>query len=260
MTPPASGWRLIWHDEFNGTSIDTSKWEVMGRRSWGCWERRLGWWSEEDAYLDGRGNLVLRTREVPLAEFREKCPQDERNPWGAKYWDNEYFSGAIRSRGKFERAFGYFEARVAFAYDATRPGHWPAFWLYNDSVKLVDNSGRDGTEIDIFEYWETDFVTHALHWDGYDDQHHKKAVREVRMPGLSAGYHVFGLLWTPDVYVFYIDGKETWRTAQGGVAQTPLYIKLTDEIEAYYGLVSEADLPHHTLVDYVRVYETPPVY
>jgi len=26
------------------------------------------------------------------------------------------------------------------------------------------------------------------------------------------GWHTFGLSWKPDEYIFYVDGKETWRT------------------------------------------------
>lgn len=61
--------------------------------------------------------------------------------------------------------------------------------------------------------------------------------------------------WKPDEYVFYVDGKETWRTDAGGVSQVPQFIKLTEEIGKWDGDITKAKLPDHFFVDYVRVYE-----
>jgi hypothetical protein len=71
------------------------------------------------------------------------------------------------------------------------------------------------------------------------------------------GYHTFSLLWTPEEYVFYVDGKEQWRTRAGGVCQVPLYLKLSDEAQfrGWAGDVRKARLPDDFLVDYVRVYD-----
>jgi len=70
------------------------------------------------------------------------------------------------------------------------------------------------------------------------------------------GFHTFGLNWTRDEYVFYVDGKETWRTNAGGVCQVPLYIKLSDEVGEWGGDIATAELPDEFLVDYVRVWST----
>jgi len=29
--PKGAVWKLVWHDEFDGTTIDTTRWEVMGK-------------------------------------------------------------------------------------------------------------------------------------------------------------------------------------------------------------------------------------
>jgi beta-glucanase (GH16 family) len=68
------------------------------------------------------------------------------------------------------------------------------------------------------------------------------------------GWHTFGLWWKPDEYIFYVDGKETWRTTTA-VCQVPEYIKLSDEIGKWGGDISKAKLPDAFLVDYVRVYD-----
>jgi len=223
-TPSGKKWKLVWNDEFDGTALDESKWDIPEGK------RRDGWWSRKAISLDGQGRLVINT----LKE------------------NDKYIDGCIRTKGKFEHTFGYYVARIQFQ---KQPGHWSAFWLYNVSVGNIGNEGRDGTEIDIMEKpWLDDRVQQTLHWDGYGE-HHKSEGKVVSFPGVMTGFHTFGLLWMPDEYVFYIDGKETWQTKAGGVCQVPLYIKLSDEIGKWGGDIAEAKLPDPFLVDYVRVYD-----
>jgi len=223
--PQGQKWQLAWSDEFDGARIDRSKWDVMGN-----WKRRDGYWVVDDAYLDGKGNLIIRTKKA----------------------DDRYTSGALRTKDKFEHTFGYWVCRCKFP---TQQGHWPAFWLHTDSVNKIGNGGRDGTEIDIMEKpWREDKITQNLHWDGYGKEH-KSAGKESKIPGLSQGFHTFGLHWKPDEYVFYVDGKETWRTNGGGVSQVPEYAKLTEEIGKWGGDITKANLPDYFVVDYVRVYD-----
>jgi len=224
--PEGQSWKLVWHDEFDGDRLDESKWDVPE-----C-KRRDAWWSRKAVSLDGKGNLVIST----LKE-------------GDRFYD-----ACVRTRGKFEHAFGFYVARIRLQRE---PGHWSAFWLYNKCVGKLDHAGRNGTEIDIMEKpWLDDRVQHALHWDGYAKAHRSKGFKAT-VPGVMKGYHTFALLWTPDEYVFYVDGKETWRTRAGGVCQVPLYVKLSDEAKfgGWAGDVRTAKLPDEFLVDYVRVYD-----
>jgi alpha-L-fucosidase len=223
--PEGKTWKLAWSDEFEGGTIDPSKWELLGD-----WKRRDGYWVKEDAYLDGQGNLILRTKK-----------------------DGErYTCGAVRTRGRFEHRYGYWVCRCQFPQ---QPGHWPAFWLQADGVGKVGEEGRDGTEIDIMEKpWRDDRTTQNLHWDGYG-QEHKSSGLQFRVPGLNEGWHTFGLYWTPQEYVFYVDGLESWRTGAGGVSQVPQFAKLTEEIGTWGGDITQASLPDYFTVDYVRVYD-----
>ena len=84
---------------------------------------------------------------------------------------------------------------------------------YNDCVGKIGDEGRDGTEIEIYEKpWLDDRINYALHWDGYGKAH-KSQGKVVEVPGVMEGFHTFALLWLPDQYVFYVDGKEMWRTS-----------------------------------------------
>ena len=224
--PQGQAWKLVWNDEFDGDRLDDSKWDIPEGK------RRDAWWSAKAIALDGQGHLAI------------KMLKD-----GERYYD-----GCVRTRGKFEHAFGYYVARIRLQKSA---GHWTAFWLYNRCVSKIGHGGMDGTEIDIMEKpWLDDRVQHTLHWDGYGKAH-KSSGHVSKNPGIMTGWHTFALLWTPDEYVFYVDGKQTWRTNAGGVCQVPLYVKLSDEAQfgGWAGDVRKAKLPDEFLTDYVRVYD-----
>ena len=227
LAPPPDGhqWKLVWSDEFDGAQLDETKWNRLGDS-----KRRDGFWVKDDAYVDGQGHLILRTKK-----------------------DGDRFTcGAVNTRGKFERAFGYFVVRCQMP---GQPGHWPAFWFMSGGVGRVGDDGRDGTEIDVVEMpWRDGRLTMNLHWDGYGE-HHKSAGTKVTIPAVTEGFHTYGLRWTPQEYVFDVDGKEVWRTSAGGVSQVPEYLKLTEEIGNWAGDIKKAALPDYFRVDYVRVYE-----
>jgi beta-glucanase (GH16 family) len=223
--PEGKTWKLVWHDEFDGTELDEGKWDVPPDG-----KRRDAFWMRRAIALDGKGHLVIST----LKE------------------GDRYIDGCVRTRGKFEHAFGYYVARIQLQKQL---GHWSAFWLYNASVGKVGNEGRDGTEIDIMEKpWLDGRINYALHWDGYGKDH-KSEGKVVDVPGVMDGFHTFGLLWLPERYAFYVDGREMWQTKAGGVCQVPLYIKLSDEVGNWGGDIRRAKLPDQFLVDYVRVYD-----
>lgn len=222
--PAGQTWKVVWQDEFNGDKLDATKWDIPE------YKRRDGYWSRKAISLDGQGHLVMSV----LKE-------------GDKFLD-----GCVRTRGKFQHSFGYYVARIQLQ---KQPGHWSAFWLYDDRVGKVGDEGRDGTEIDIMEKpWLDDRINCALHWDGYGKDH-KSQGTVVKIPGVMDGWHTYGLWWKSDEYVFYVDGKEIWRTNAGGVSQVPEYIKLSDEIGNWAGDIKTVQLPDAFLVDYVRVYD-----
>ncbi len=237
-----------WSDEFDGASVDASKWFVLNRHD--------QYWPETPWRRNYKAANVS-IADVPGAEGRALRIATVKDGEG---WS----TGALVTKdygkpARFEQAFGRFEARVKFP---SRQGHWCAFWLMSDRVGDVNGSGRDGTEIDIMEKSRLgDWINHALHWDGYGSAH-KSASRDVRGKGLNDGaWHVFRLDWYPDRYVFFVDGKETWRTADGGVSQSASHILLTEEIGNFGtgpdawggGPISAAALPDYFYVDWVRV-------
>lgn len=227
--PAGSQWELVFSDEFEGESLDDSKWEAVGDGP-----RKEGYWYKDAVTLDGEGNLEIFTYEE----------------------DGKYIDGCVRTRGRFHKTYGFFTIRVQLHREE---GHWPAFWLFPPTIGSLEqkglNGGVDGTEIDIFEKFTLDDkVQQTLHWDGYGTDH-MYSERYITYPGIMEDWHTYSLWWTPDEYIFYIDGVETWRNNYGGVCQVPVYLKISDEIGSLGGDIRKANLPDSFKVDYVRVYD-----
>ena len=188
---------------------------------------------KEDAFLDGRGTWCFGQRKTVTGI--------QAGPSGP--WASLKAPMGIGKRGASSppsRAIG------------------PPSVMPPRGINALEQDGQDGTEIDIMEKpWREDKVQHALHWNGYGEGH-KSEGKIAEVPGVSQGWHTFGLRWTPEEYVFYVDGSETWRTAAGGICQVPVYVKLTEEIGEWGGKISEAILPDQFRVDYVRVYQEKP--
>lgn len=223
---PVKGYQLVWADEFDGTALDSTKWD---HRALG--PRRNAENSRECATLDGKGHLLLTTKRK-----------------GGKY-----LTAMISTQGKFEATRGYFECRAQLQRQA---GHWSAFWLQSPTVgKEIGKPEESGVEVDVFEYLrkDGDMVRHNLHWDGYRE-HHKTTGGKGKASGLSQGWHTFGVLWTEKEYVFYVDGKATWRSNKP-VSRRGQYIILSLEVGPWAGKIIPAKLPDSLVVDHVRVYQ-----
>ena len=227
ITIDGKQYELTFEDNFEGDTLDLTKWEY-------CPEQRRqdvgGYWS--NAMTEVRdGNLWL------WAKLRE---------------DGTPISGAIRSMHIFEQAHGYFECRMCFPKTT---GFWGAFWMMCGHVGKVDGSAVSGAEIDIIESGECarKRVNHAIHWDGYGKDH-KSTVHIDETPGLYEGFHTYALAWTKEEYIFFIDGKETWRTSEPGICVHPGYLKLTTEFGSWAAPIVPEQLPDACRVDWVRAY------
>ena len=56
LLPEGKRWKLVWHDEFDGDTLDMSKWSYRLH----LMQQRHKTYAEEGAELDGKGNLLLK--------------------------------------------------------------------------------------------------------------------------------------------------------------------------------------------------------
>ena len=162
----------------------------------------------------------------------------------------------------FSQKFGYFECRCILPKGADI---WSAFWLMNSGVFDEDGSGRDGTEVDIFESdgyekLNKNNISSNLHFDGYNEAHQKLGAKRFLIKNNPyENFNTYGLEWNENEYIFYINGVETFRTSFGGVSQNEEYMILSVEMRGEEGVPSEREnIPAEGaefIVDYVKVYQ-----
>ncbi len=222
-----SGFDLVWNDEFNGTALDLSKWNYRAENT----VRGFGTVSRNSIQLNGSGQLLINI---------------------TKGLDGTYYIGQVGTQGLFETRYGYFECRAKMHNSL---GPHVAFWLQSPWYGIGDPTVT-GAEIDIFEYHKKspDNVHHAVHYNGYGAEH-QQINKVVNNPAIKTGYHIFGLEWNENEYIFYVDGQETWRTTSA-VSRRDQFIILSAELNGWGG--DDPNLwtfPDAVTYDYVRVYK-----
>ena len=175
--PVASGWPLVFSDEFDGVAIDTNKWTLPSPPH------------RKYASLSGDGRLLIK------ADYKDGST-------------NELATASLWSVPKFR--YGYFEARVKFTHES---GWWAAFWVCSHGI---GNPFIDGMEIDIFEDYYTrvlrpgekpnpKILDHNLHIGGSGAL--KSYNYNSTLPGSLDDFYVIGAKWTPFEVSYYLNGK-----------------------------------------------------
>lgn len=237
-----TNWTLDFSDEFNGTSVDLSKWTIDNSPRSRTARPNIGvkkWFWRPDNVEVKDGNLVLKVKKV----------------------DHETMHcGAINSRDKYMTTFGYFEARIKVA-DVNKGTH-TAFWLQGPDMGTVTGNGHNGAEIDIFESaWTGNYTKSVIHIDGYGSD--KKAnTKQYSTPGIHNGYHTWGMLWTSDYIKIYYDGVfKVHYSEKKWIPQVDEFLWLSDG--ASFGESGDRFFVNQPLgwlteayVDYIRVWKS----
>ena len=242
------GYELVFEDNFDGDSIDYTKWRVgynVGKGKDGAL-RRAGYYEVSEDTIDvSDGVLTVSTlyKDGQYGKGWYTCWL-ESSVLGSKGSEAPILCDEEDYRG-FESAYGYFEARCIAP---PCEGIWSAFWMMPNSDGMTDSGvpgGADGVEVDVMEspYYNSGIlkrnrVVHALHGDGYTLNKTERS-EDISVSDMYSTFHTYGVLWTPEEYVFYVDGNETWRTTYNvdgehmGVSHVPQYMILSVEVGGY---------------------------
>jgi beta-glucanase (GH16 family) len=189
----------VFDDEFTGpagTSPNPTKWG-FDTGPWGNGELENYTTRPENASLDGNGFLNISARQE---NYTDPLTGITRN----------YTSARLKTANLFAFQYGKMEARIKTPAGA---GLWPSFWALGSNFPSV--SWPATGEIDAMETIGTTpyKVYGTIHGATTTGDHwQQQGISGANVPGvgyqpISAAYHVFGAMWTPDTVQIQLDGK-----------------------------------------------------
>lgn len=176
--PDVSDMRLVFEDSFESGSLDTDRWITKYP-----WDSRThnydGYASPDNAYHE-EDRIVLKA--------------EEKSQEGMSYT-----TGVISSTETFST--GYIEADIKIP--PATPGFWPAFWM---------TPAHDWPpEIDVFEFFGADPEAYmSYHYLNANDER-ERARASFGGANFSVDYCDFGVDWSSERIVWYVDGAERFR-------------------------------------------------
>jgi len=243
----SGSWGQVFEDNFNGFSLDNNLWTT-------CY-----WWNDNGCTIDSNnelewyqpGNVSVREGSLILQAKRE--PAKTSNSKKYAYTSGMVTTGPASddpaSEPGFAFQYGYAEVRARMPKGR---GLWPAFWLLpvtresKPEIDVMEILGDNPREVKMF-----------YHYIGVNASVRKYG-RESTGPDYSGGWHTFGVHWSPDEIVWYVDGQERSRFSEAAfVPQESMYIIMNLAVGGDYpGDPDEnSPFPSRYEIDYVRVYQ-----
>ncbi len=231
--------KLVWSDEFNGDSLDTSCWKYeTGAGGWGN--------NEIQTYKKGTSNCEVTNGVLKISARENKT------------------SARIITKDKKHFKYGKVEARIKMDQGQ---GSWPAFWMLGANID--DVSWPACGEIDIMEHINKEKeVLQTLHWDFNGHAMWGTGMEEYRNYNLPypkdidvSEWHTYGITWTEDKITMELDGKTYFSSGIGNYNGLDAFNKPFFFILNYAmggnlpGTNTCKNLPWHMYVDYLRVYQ-----
>lgn len=264
---------LVFGDDFDGDQIDPEKWQTS--LTWGDSRIING---EQQYFVNTQrdpdfgydpfeltGDSVIINAEPISDELRENLPPvcDEEDRLGVDRC--EFLSGALSSHDRYQFIYGYTEGR--FRVSGT-PGALSSFYLYHRYAG--EGVNLHAPEIDIIEYLgENPFGDP----DAFQTYHFADVNTGITRSAPTMSYakpgggtyaddnewHTFGVLWEPQLVIWYINGREVKRLFGPQVSRQPMNI--VNYLVAGSGWAPTPDVSNESIfplqfeADYIRVYQ-----
>lgn len=233
-------WSLTFSDEFNGTTLNTKKWNTCywwgttGCNNGGSGD--LNWYQPDDVIVKN-GKLNLRAQQRKIKGY-------------------DYTSGMIASHDKYAFQYGYAEIRAKLPKGR---GLWPTFWLgsqrkvWPPEIDIMEHLGHQSTQVHLSLHHSTPTKNHVASSKGVVVKD-----EEGKPIDLSESYNTYGLQWEPQHLIWYINGKEYRRyTTSENVPAEPMYLMATLALGAAWTNTppdSTTPFPSTFEIDYIKVW------
>ena len=240
-------WNMVWHDEFDGPSINTSYWNFeTGCGGWG--NNELENYLNNDistAYIEN-GALVLQANNL--------------NTGGGACG---YTSARMTTSNKVHYTYGRIEARIKTPYGK---GIWPAFWMLGQNISSGTNWPACG-EIDIMEMVGGgsgfDNVQHGTaHWDNSGHASYGLTTAVGWPAKLSDDWHIYAVEWDATQIRWYFDTNNYCTLNTNGASMEEFvgrdfFILLNVAVGGQWPGSPDGStvFPQKMYVDYVRWYQ-----
>ena len=194
-SPPAPGsWDLVFQDEFEGNSVDRSKWSHQSSSLRDGGQGNSG----QNQQLEWNQPQNCEVRDGKLIQTAQR--ENVTSPSGHRY---NWTGCMMNSSPGFSFTYGYIEERSKMPPANT--GMWPAFWTWQQP------GGNSQQEIDVYEYWSS--------WQGRQNQF--LATTHPWGGGNWVGYgssspqqfNTYGADIRPDGVTWYLNGREVHSTS-----------------------------------------------
>jgi beta-glucanase (GH16 family) len=174
-------------------------------------------------------------------------------------------NGHISTNGNHDFRYGVAAARMKFQKER---GQHASFWLQPTVHKPTASTAKvGGAEVDIIEWFGeggkqsglTSFIYHPstkgpVKVGGFLKQQDRFLAS--KKDSWFKAYHVFSVEWTPQYYIFRIDGRVSAKITVGisEIKQYPILSLLSSDYELE-NLGKESKLPQHSYVDWMQIWE-----
>jgi beta-glucanase (GH16 family) len=174
-----------------------------------------------------------------------------------RYTNNlPYTTGWIDTYHEFSQTYGYFEMRAQLP---AGQGTWPAFWLLpknNSWPPEIDALEQiNGNNTLVTTVHSTVSGANKLSSNHYSTGH------GTSEPGMTTGFHTYGVDWEPNNITWYFDGREVFQTSTpADLKGKPMYMIASLGIGGYWpgNPTSSESWPQQMKIDYLRAYSAAP--
>lgn len=257
-------WELVWNDEFDGDTLDLSKWSY--------WENDYP--SKNGNFIDENGNWVdqygFKVKQYYLRDnvkVKDGNLKKEENKTVKIDGINRkilYSSGAIHSKDKYSVKYGKIEMRAAMPKGI---GVWPAFWTWPSDYaikKIGDPAALE--EIDIVEVYGDNLrkVTGTIHALKSDSQYESFMGNNLKIKKNEnlLNFNTYAVEWNEKEIKWFFNGRNYKTITMKEVGKKtdntfklPHYLIINVALKNTTGSDGDVEFPTEMKVDYVRVYK-----